>query len=336
MALYPRAQRLLLPESRTQAIIKARQLILHSMAAPWTVQRLYEYWRDSTNLESHFGIDYSGTVAQYVDTGRRADANAYANGFALSVETSSAIDSSDPWNAAQVDALADLMVWVHRTHDVPLRRAPAWDEPGMGYHRMYPQWSLGGTECPGDRRTEQFREVLALATQRAEEGADTVVVPPPSHAKPKPESKTVIVWAGATLTAIALMVGTSVYAIQKANPEIKDPDKITPGQTLLIPAPKTVCPPCAKAKPPAYKPPAYPRGLRPGSASPSARNLQKTLKDAGYMSKSIPFSTFYGPQTQASVKRFHKANPAYGRAGDPAIGPKGWAHLHLEAYAGAR
>lgn len=339
MALYPKAQKLLLPESRTQAIIKPRQLILHSIAAPWTVQRLYEYWRDSTNLESHFGIDYSGTVAQYIDTGKRADANAHANSFALSVETASSIDSSDPWNDEQVSALADLMVWCNKTHSIPLRRAPGWDSPGIGYHKMFPQWSTGGTACPGMLRAQQFPEVLALAVQRAEadDDTETAVIPVVSHAKPKPGQGKVVVWTGATLTAIALAVGSSVYAIQKAN-SIKDPNKITPGQTLIIPTPKaSVCPPCATPKAtPNYKPPSFPRGLRPGSTIPSARGLQRALKDAGYMNKSIAFSDHYGTATRAAVQRFHKANPAFGRAGDPVIGPKGWAHLHQEAYAGAR
>lgn len=87
-------------------------------------------------------------------------------------------------------------------------------------------------------------------------------------------------------------------------------------------------------KPARYVPPEFPRGLHPGGDQPSAKSLQRALKAAGYMSKSVPLSDTYGPLTQAAVVRFHHANPQYAdRPGDPAIGPRGWAELHREAYA---
>lgn len=69
----------------------------------------------------------------------------------------------------------------------------------------------------------------------------------------------------------------------------------------------------------------------PNSSSPSAKGLQQDLKNAGYLSASVGLADNYGPSTQAAVKAFHKANPAYGAATDPAIGPSGWAHLKTEA-----
>jgi peptidoglycan hydrolase-like protein with peptidoglycan-binding domain len=85
-----------------------------------------------------------------------------------------------------------------------------------------------------------------------------------------------------------------------------------------------------------YTAPPFPAGLRPNSASPSAKGLQKALKDAGYMSKTIAYSDNYGPSTQAAVAAFHKANPSLSDGGyDPIIGPMGWAELHREAYGGA-
>lgn len=87
--------------------------------------------------------------------------------------------------------------------------------------------------------------------------------------------------------------------------------------------------------PGAYTPPPFPTGLRPNSASPSARGLQKALKDGGYMAKSIAYADNYGPSTQAAVALFHKAHPALSEdAYDPEIGPKGWATLHRETYGG--
>lgn len=83
-----------------------------------------------------------------------------------------------------------------------------------------------------------------------------------------------------------------------------------------------------------YTAPAFPKGLKPNSDEPSAKSLQRALKAAGYMSKSVTLSDNYGPLTQAAVIRFHNRNPQYAeRPGDPEIGPRGWAELHREAYA---
>ncbi|MFD9853460.1 CHAP domain-containing protein [[Kitasatospora] papulosa] len=99
--------------------------------------------------------------------------------------------------------------------------------------------------------------------------------------------------------------------------------------------PSTPQKPTTPSKPKPYAPPAFPSGLAPNRATPSARGLQRALKAAGYMSKSIPEAANYGPATQAAVARFHQAHPAYRARGthyDPAIGPKGWAALHRLAY----
>ena len=53
------------------------------------------------------------------------------------------------------------------------------------------------------------------------------------------------------------------------------------------------------------------------------------------MSDLISYSDNYGPKTQDAVARFHNDNPTYKSEGvsyDPAIGPKGWDHLHRLAY----
>jgi hypothetical protein len=90
--------------------------------------------------------------------------------------------------------------------------------------------------------------------------------------------------------------------------------------------------------PTTYTPPPFPVGLRPGSASPSAKPLQRALKAAGYMAASVVEADNYGPNTEASVDRFYDANPELTQPGsyDPIIGPKGWAELHREAYGGAK
>lgn len=176
MSWYPRATRFEIPESRSQRAIVPRLFIVHSIAAPWTSRRTGEFWRDSTNLESHFGIGFNeGDVSQYVDTEVRADANASANNFAVSVETASNLQHTDPWTEAQIAELILLGVWLHDEHDIPLRKARSWDDSGYGYHRMFPEWSVGGTACPGDARVRQFNDIIFPEIVRRANG----VAPPP-------------------------------------------------------------------------------------------------------------------------------------------------------------
>ncbi|MFF1739605.1 N-acetylmuramoyl-L-alanine amidase [Streptomyces mirabilis] len=88
-------------------------------------------------------------------------------------------------------------------------------------------------------------------------------------------------------------------------------------------------------KPGKYVPPSFPKGLKPNSASPSAKSLQRALKAAGFMNKSVPESDNYGPKTQESVGLFLRKYPQYASKGssfDVAIGPKGWAALFNLAY----
>lgn len=166
MAWYPGAVKMeLQPESDAQAAIRPTQFIIHSIVAPWTARRTYEYWRDSTNLESHFAVDYEGTIGQYIGTHTRADANAGANRRAdgtgaVSAETASNLSATDPWNDKQLEDLIALGVWLHEEEGIPLRICRTHDDPGFGYHSMFPQWSTGGTSCPGRARIRQFREVV--------------------------------------------------------------------------------------------------------------------------------------------------------------------------------
>lgn len=166
MAWYPGARKMeLQPESDSQPAIRPTQFIMHSIAAPWTKERTFEFWRDSTNLESHFGQSYDGSVAQYVGTETRADANYLANRRpdgtgAVSIETASNMDHTDPWTDAQVEGLIRLGVWMHQQHGIPLRICRSASDPGYGYHRLHADWALGGTDCPGDARVAQFKNVV--------------------------------------------------------------------------------------------------------------------------------------------------------------------------------
>jgi hypothetical protein len=166
MAWYPGAIKMeLQPESDSQAAIRPTQFIMHSIAAPWDERRIYEFWRDSTNLESHFGLDFDGSLGQFIGTQTKADANYRANlrpdgTGAISIETASNLEHTDPWTPSQAEELIKLGVWVHQTHGIPLRICRSWDDRGYGYHALYPEWSVSGTACPGAARIKQFKTIV--------------------------------------------------------------------------------------------------------------------------------------------------------------------------------
>ncbi|MET7293118.1 N-acetylmuramoyl-L-alanine amidase [Streptomyces griseoloalbus] len=161
MARYREATWLPIPENTAQPRITPTQLILHSAAAPWSPERLRDFWNErGVTTESHFGVGYDGAVGQFVDTNVRADANASANNRAISVESAANTQNSDPWTSGQLDTLVDIMVWAHRTHGIPARVCRSDTDPGFGTHRMFRKWSLSGTECPGNARAKQFTDTL--------------------------------------------------------------------------------------------------------------------------------------------------------------------------------
>ncbi len=173
MSWCPFAKKMeLQPESDAQAAIRPVQFIVHSIAAPWTIERLYEYWRDSTNLESHFGLGYDGRLGQYIGTQTRADANAQANARAISLESAANTSNSDPWTDAQINTLVRVMDWAADEHGIPRRKCRSWTDPGFGYHKMFPEWSVGGTACPGPKRTEQFNEIVLPRVIAGDVGGD--------------------------------------------------------------------------------------------------------------------------------------------------------------------
>lgn len=63
---------------------------------------------------------------------------------------------------------------------------------------------------------------------------------PVSAARPKPNAPTglkrVVVKSGMTLSTIAVAAGVTLAALLTANPQIKDPNSIRPGQTVNVPA----------------------------------------------------------------------------------------------------
>ena len=158
MALYPAAVKRLIPPGPNDPPIKPRVVILH--VADTEATSLHDYFNGpSGGVESHFYIRRDGSVEQYRDTARQADANVMANDFAISIETQGR--AAGEWTAQQLAAIKALLTWCHTTHGIPLVKCPTWNGSGVGYHILFEaQWDQRGAACPGPDRIKQFNNVL--------------------------------------------------------------------------------------------------------------------------------------------------------------------------------
>jgi N-acetylmuramoyl-L-alanine amidase len=169
--LYPGARVKLLPEALTQPRITPRQIILHTNGGTNTATpaQLYAYLaRADVTIESHFDVGTDGAVWQFMPIDRRADANLAANAWAVSIETQdngggAAGVAATPWSRAQCASLVALLHWLGEVAGIPMQRARAYDAPGVGAHRDYPEWSASAHSCPGDARAAQVPMLIAAA-----------------------------------------------------------------------------------------------------------------------------------------------------------------------------
>jgi len=188
MALYPAAVKRLIPHNPAQdPPITPRVAILHVDAGGATGADLARYFSvGSGGIESHFSIDYDGTVTQFRDTAYQADANMSANNFAVSIESQGKADGT--WTAQQLASIKALLSWLHTTHGIPLTKCPRWDGSGVGYHILFMQeWAGGPRSCPGPLRIGQFNDVLIPWMADAQQPASSIpTVPKAPKPTPKP------------------------------------------------------------------------------------------------------------------------------------------------------
>jgi hypothetical protein len=167
---YPNAVWRPLPENSTQSTITPRAVILHTAVDAPGPTSLYSFFaRGDIGAESHFFVLLDGTVEQYMDTTRRADANNQANGYAISIETEDEGRPDQlPWSAAQLDALVALVDWCCTAHGIPRRQIESPTGSGIGWHSMWNDsagrtpWSIyAGKTCPGRARVPQVPGIIA-------------------------------------------------------------------------------------------------------------------------------------------------------------------------------
>ncbi|WP_325713760.1 peptidoglycan recognition protein family protein [Pseudonocardia sp.] len=162
-----------------------RRYGLHTAVS--SASSLYNYFAVSGRATSHFYIPADGSVEQYIDTKFRSTAHLNGNHDTITVETQDIggpfpkwnTNGSDvpAWTKQQVEALAKLGAWLHRTHGIRLQLCPNSKPGSLGfaYHRQgIDPWRVSGGEfwskargkvCPGDRRVAQIPQIVNRSRQ---------------------------------------------------------------------------------------------------------------------------------------------------------------------------
>ncbi len=140
---------------------------------------------------AHFTTDSTGAARQHRDTSRQSAANLDGNSRWLAIENEDHGPAYGAWNVQdghqvpaftvqQCESLAHLLLWIYRTHGVPLELVPDTlpGRRGIAYHRQgidgdYSSYAYGGRVpggvrfsssigkvCPGDRRIGQLINVI--------------------------------------------------------------------------------------------------------------------------------------------------------------------------------
>ncbi|MFE2723881.1 peptidoglycan-binding protein [Kitasatospora sp. NPDC059327] len=227
--------------------------------------------------------------------------------------------------------LAEFMAWQRQHNGIPLDGPARWAAypasygAGNGVRMSFAAWNAfrgwaGHQHVPenhhGDPGNIAFATLLSLARSATGDTAQPSTV------------RRVVVWAGATLSAIALLAGVSVPSLLRSNPQITNPNEIKPGQTLTLPEDaKPVTPPGSGTPPPTPTGPSTPgdpapsapgTALAPGARGTEVRDLQQQLNKLG---NHLVVDGVYGPETTAAVNSVIRAHPELGAA-DGVAGPK--------------
>lgn len=261
MAKYPGATYRPLDEKQGQGKMARHDIVcLHTMVGYLSSTDAMFRRGGWSGTESHFGVggkwggdearNLDGVVYQWQDTGWTADANLDGNRRIISIETADnapglAKDIQD-WTPKQLDAIARIVAWACRTHDIPPVLIPD-SKPGrrgIGYHRQGCEHSLGpgkvpgflvvggerwsnakGKECPGPRRIAQIKTIIIPRVQ-------ALLKPKPAAPRP-PASKPPVVKEPTVADALrdyklTLATQVQVNRMNASNPAV--PYKI--GDTL--------------------------------------------------------------------------------------------------------
>jgi hypothetical protein len=175
---------------------------VHTMAAPFASVNTGFHANGFGGLESHFGIRGDGFAKQWQDLDFSADANLDGNWHVISIETADKGEHFRTWHGTnvpvwtpeQIDKLVAIISWCCQHFDIPPVLVPNTrpGHRGLAYHRQgidgnFPaepsilagrveggeRWSeVFGKACPGDRRIQQFVDIVVPRVRATVEGDD--------------------------------------------------------------------------------------------------------------------------------------------------------------------
>lgn len=220
-------------------------IVLHSAASDASSLRGF-FNRAGVNASSHLYVTKAGRVEQYVDLDKIAWTSGAGNARTIGIETEGVTGArpNEPFTDAQIKALVEVLAWLARRYDVPVRamQSSRSTERGIGWHRLgvrgnFPalpsplagitqrgggeSWSGVVKTCPGDARILQIVEEGGIIEQVAalvDEDASGVKDDEGKVTKPSgtgSASRLVVdgLWGKATTRRLQAVLGTPVDGV---------------------------------------------------------------------------------------------------------------------------
>lgn len=147
---------------REGAMDPIRYVILHIQEG--TQEGSIAWCKDpDSQVSAHFFVAKTGAIAQLVDTGDTAWAEAAGNPYSISVECEG--NSGDSLTNEQVQACGKILGKAHEIYEVPLviTDDPGEDGAGLGWHGMGGAPWGDHPDCPGEAVLNQRPNVIAAA-----------------------------------------------------------------------------------------------------------------------------------------------------------------------------
>lgn len=164
--LYPYATQQLLPEARTEPVIRPSLYVDHTHGSRGTPEQIGRFFaHDDVVTESHVSFANDGHVVQFQYFNRQADAQGAANNRAISGETQDDGIPDKPLTQAQIDSKSLFLAWLRIEWGIPLVRCMNATGDGVGHHSAFVSWNRNRHRCPGPVRERQLYELVLPGAQ---------------------------------------------------------------------------------------------------------------------------------------------------------------------------
>lgn len=128
---------------------------------------LHDLFEHDGGIESTGYIRFDGKVEQYrpftVECDAQFDGNSWIGGdgrrYGFNSWESEGMGDGE-WTDAQIATIKAIIRFKHREWGHPLRKCPAWNMPGYGYHCLFERWNKTAHSCPGPARVNQFNNII--------------------------------------------------------------------------------------------------------------------------------------------------------------------------------